>query len=359
LLPALAKVLADMTGLDIDEGAFNEELLPDYLRFRIEVVDEDGQRIAVGRALPQLQQQFGQQAQRRFMDQLGSDYQRDGETQWVFGELPRSILVKDHNGQETEAWPAIVDQNDTVGLRLFDTPEEAATEHHHGVLRLLAVRLGDKLNKMHKQHGLRARNLLAWSAAGSPETLLHDLVHSSLALVAANRPLSVRDEAAFASLLADVRAELGIVFRKQADYLDKALEVWAELSHTLDEAYFGFRPEVYNDMRGQLDDLVYEGFIGDLSPTRLAHYPRYLEAMRIRLQSVELDPQRDASRMQEVEPFWHQYLALLEQGRDYDEAMDEFRWLIEEFRVSLFAQQLGSQAKVSVQRLQSARQEIG
>ncbi len=155
-----------------------------------------------------------------------------------------------------------------------------------------------------------------------------------------------------------MRAELGIAFRRQAAFLDETLGLWGEINGTLDENYFKLRPDVFNDMRSQLDDMIYEGFLGELAPARLAHYPRYLEAMRIRLQSVEQDPQRDASRMQEVEPFWHQYLALLEEGRDYDDAMDEFRWLIEEFRVSLFAQQLGIPVKVSVQRLQKARQRI-
>ena len=91
----------------------------------------------------------------------------------------------------------------------------------------------------------------------------------------------------------------------------------------------------------------------------MEHYSRYLEAMSIRLTSVEKDPHRDAVRMKEIGPFWQQYLQLLEDGRDYDENVDEYRWLMEEFRVSLFAQQLGTRAKVSVQRLQKAWKQIG
>ncbi|MCW8925975.1 MAG: DUF3418 domain-containing protein, partial [Xanthomonadales bacterium] len=358
LLPALAAALNAMTGLEIEDGALAEESLPEYLRFRVEVVDENGRPIAVSRNLPELQDQFGQQAQRRFMDQLGGDYQRDNETGWVFGELPPSILAGDENGQETQAWPAIIDQGDAVGLRLFDTAAEASLEHHHGVLRLLTIKLGNKLRNLRKQHGVSAKGLLAWSVAGSSETLLDQLVANSLALVAGDRPVAVRDETGFESLLADVRADLGMAFRRQAAHLDRTLLLWNEINGTLDDDYFRFRPDVFNDMRSQLDDMIYDGFLGELSPARLAHYPRYLEAMQFRLQSVELDPQRDATRMQEVEPFWHQYLALLEASHDYDEAMDEFRWLIEEFRVSLFAQQLGNPVKVSVQRLKKARKKI-
>jgi ATP-dependent helicase HrpA len=141
--------------------------------------------------------------------------------------------------------------------------------------------------------------------------------------------------------------------------LDQALQAWAELNAALDDEFFNLRPDVFNDMRGQLDDMVYEGFLGELAPGRLQHYPRYLEAMRIRLRGVEQDPQRDAERMAQVEPYWRAYLDLLEQGVAYDEAMDSFRWLIEEFRVSIFAQQLGVKTKVSVERLRKARQKIG
>jgi ATP-dependent helicase HrpA len=268
------------------------------------------------------------------------------------------MLTEDGSGQSMKAWPAVVDQGDAVGLRMFDTAGEAVTEHHHGVLRLLALQLSDKLRDLRKHHGLSASGLMAWSAAGSTETLIDGLVESSLALVAGDRPSGIRDQAAFKDLLENVRAELGLLFRKQSGHLDRTLKTWSELSNTLDDAYYQHRPDVYNDMRSQLDDMVYEGFVHELSPARLAHYPRYLEAMSIRLASVEKDPHRDAARMQEIDPFWHQYLELLEQGRDYDSAVDEYRWLLEEFRVSLFAQQLGTRAKVSIQRLQKAWRKI-
>jgi ATP-dependent helicase HrpA len=281
-----------MTGMDIEADVFDESQLPDYLRFRVEVQDENGQQVAVARSLDTLQAQFGQQAQRQFMDRLGTDQQRDDERDWVFGSLPTSMLSEDDSGQSTEAWPAVIDQGEA------------------------------------KQHGLSAKSMLAWSTAGSSETLIDGLVVSSLALVAGDRPAAVRDEEAFSKLLQSVRAELGPEFRKQSGYLDKSLKLWSELSGQLDDEYFHLRPRVFNDMRSQLDDMIYEGFLHELSPARLQHYPRYLEAMQIRL------------------------------GRDYDQAMDDYRWLMEEFRVSLFAQQLGTRTKVSVQRLKKALQVV-
>jgi len=358
LLPALAKALKAMSGIEIEASAFDESQLPDYLRFRIEVIDDKQQCIAVGRDLSELKRQFGQQAKHEFMERLGSEHQRDNEQSWVFGDLPQSMLTEDGAGQSTKAWPAVVDQDNAVGLRMFDTAEEAALEHHHGVLRLLSLQLAGKLRDLRKHHGLSASGLLAWSAVGSADLLVDGLLESSLALVAGSRPARVRNETAFMGLLESVRAELGLLFRTQSGHINKTLKIWSELSNSLDDRYYKRRPDVYNDMRSQLDDMLYDGFLRELSPPRLEHYPRYLEAMRIRLQSVEKDPHRDAARMQEINPFWQQYLRLLEQGRDYDDNVDEYRWLMEEFRVSLFAQQLGTRAKVSAQRLRKAWQKI-
>ncbi len=358
LLPALATALKAMTGIDVDENAFTETQLPDYLRFRVQIIDGDGRPLAVGRNLLELQEKYGQKARRHFMDRLGSAHQRDNETEWVFGELPLSILTRDSLGHDVKAWPAVIDQGAAVGLRVFDTAGEAALEHYHGVLRLLAIKLAGKLQDMRKNHGLAAAALLAWSAAGSKELLLDGLVHSSLELAAGDRPGDVRDATAFDALQNTVRAELGLLFRQQAGYLSQSLQLWREISKRLDEAYYNKRPEVFNDMRAQLDDMLYEGFLQELSPARLEHYPRYLEAMLIRLTNVEEDPRRDAVRMKEVEPFWRRYLDLLERGREYDEAVDEYRWLLEEFRVSIFAQQLGTRARVSVKRLDEAWRKI-
>ena len=359
LLPALASVLTDISGMEIETGWFDESQLPDYLRFRIEVIDDEQRSIAVSRDLTELKQLLGQQAKQEFMERLGSDHQRDNETHWVFGELPPSMLTKDGDGQSTKAWPAVVDQDNAVGLRMFDTAEEAVLEHHHGVLRLLSLQLAGKLRDLRKHHGLSASGLLAWSAVGSADLLIDGLLENSLTLCAGNRPVGVRDKNAFDALLESVRAGFGLLFRTQAGHVNKALKIWSKLSGALDDSYYQHRPEVYNDMRSQFDDMLYEGFLHELSPSRLEHYPRYLEAMQIRLDSVENDPHRDAARMQEIGPFWQQYLQLLEEGRDYDKNVDDYRWLMEEFRVSLFAQQLGTRARVSTQRLHKAWKKIG
>ena len=111
-------------------------------------------------------------------------------------------------------------------------------------------------------------------------------------------------------------------------------------------------------MQGQLHDLVYDGFLDDLEPGRLQHYPRYLEALRLRLERLSLDPRQDQARAAEVYPWWNKYQDWLEQGHEYTSEIDSFRWLLEEYRVSQFAQQLGTREKVSSKRLAKAWKEV-
>ena len=126
----------------------------------------------------------------------------------------------------------------------------------------------------------------------------------------------------------------------------------------MDEEFARARPAVFEDMSAQLHDLLYEGFMPDLELRRFRHYPRYLEAMRFRLEKLELDPARDARLMQQLAPWWRQYLEHIARGGIYDEALDDYRWLLEEYRVSLFAQHLGTAEKTSPKRLGEAWQAV-
>jgi ATP-dependent helicase HrpA len=117
--------------------------------------------------------------------------------------------------------------------------------------------------------------------------------------------------------------------------------------------------DVSAEIGSQMEDLVYPGFLADLEPGRLAHYPRYLRGMMERLDQLEQNPQRDRQRMSLVKPWWQAYLGALEEGAPYDENMDAFRWLLEEYRISLFAQRLGTDGKVSEKRLATVWKKVG
>jgi ATP-dependent helicase HrpA len=353
LFETLADALGAESGLDLDAAQFAAASIPEHLRFRYAVLGDKGQELAVSRDLPALKERFGIRARRHFMDRQGGQWNRDGETRWTFGRLPASCQTPDG----ATAWPALVDQQDSVGLRLFDTQAEAAYSQLEGVRRLVALSLHDKLAYLHKNHGIGQPALVAWSAWGGVAELVRDLAWASLCAVVDEYALSVRDEAAFDALVRSARGALGQAFRQGANLLTDLLPQTAGLSLAIDRLPEA-REAARNDMRGQLDDLVYEGFLRDLEPGRLQHYPRYLAAMQARLDRIAVDPARDARLASEVEPYWSLYLGHIAAGGEYGPALDDFRWLLEEFRVSQYAQSLGTASKVSAKRLEIAWRKV-
>jgi ATP-dependent helicase HrpA len=198
---------------------------------------------------------------------------------------------------------------------------------------------------------------LAWSALGPVNELVQDLVDSSLAL-AAGDCWKVRDADAFAELLTRVRSRIGGESRQQADVLNDIIPRLTALQSDIAVGKKNLPAETLQDVQTQIADLIYPGFLAELEPGHLQHFPRYVTAIEERLQQAAENPKRDLLRLREVQPFQQDYQRRLDSGADYTEALDQFRWLLAEYRVSVFAQRLGTAAKVSAKRLQQAWQEV-
>ena len=145
---------------------------------------------------------------------------------------------------------------------------------------------------------------------------------------------------------------------RRASWLSDSLEAFQTINVKLERLPAGAHDDAADDMHSQLFDLVYEGFLDDLEPGRLRHYPRFLNAILVRLERLAQDPRQDQLRAAKVYPWWHKYQDWLERGHDYTLELDAFRWLLEEFRVSQFAQQLGTREKASAKRLEKAWREV-
>jgi len=353
LLAAGAKELNRMTGLDLQASSFSEQTLEPHLRMRIQVMDESGRMIAASRDLVELQQQLGMTAQREFMDRQGQGVNRDGVLSWEFESLPKQLKT----ASGATAWPALVDQQQAVGLRLFDTFEDAWQSHQGGVLRLLRLQLSDKLEWLRKHSGISRECQLAWSSQGPVVELVQDLVDSSLVL-AAGDCWAVRDAASFDVLCERVRSRIGGESRMQADVLNEVIPRLTALQSSIAAGRIRAPAASLEDIQEQITDLVYPGFLVELEAGHLQHYPRYVAAIEERLQQAADNPQRDLQRLQEIQPFQRNYQQRLDSGADYDAALDRFRWLLAEYRVSVFAQKLGTAVKVSAKRLQQAWQEV-
>ena len=350
---ALVEALTDLAGLDLAVGDFDVDAVPLHLRVRIVVTDDAGEVLADGRDLAALQERFGRKAQRAFMDREGSEWNRDGIATWPSDALPGDLPAAVETDSGATAYPALVDQGDAVGLRLFDTWDEAALSHQEGVLRLLALALADKLRWLRRKPGLNKAQLMAWSTIGETDALVEDLAWRALVDTVGEEAQFVRSGDDWDALLARTRQALGATHQALAHTLGESLETWGELNRDLATG----RPlpeEILDDLRSQLDDMIYPGFLLELEPGRCEHYPRYLQGAVLRLERARLDPGKDLRLLADLEPFWRRYLDWLDAGNEYTLELDAFRWLVAEYRVSLFAQQLGTAEKVSPKRLEVA-----
>ena len=327
---------------------FQTERLPDHLRFNIRVTGEDGKRLAESRDLASLQADLGERARKEFMARQAEEWQRDSLRE--FGDLELPEHVKTRTGHS--AWPALVDHHDSVGLRLFDDEAEARAAHQGGVHRLLMFSLADKLKYVARQHRLSPPAALAWTRVGDvasleaalAERVVHDL---------AGDAWGIRDGRALAALEAELRPKLVEHCGEAVEQLDAVITRWHEITRRLAEIGPA-QPSAEADITSQLDDLVYDGFVADISVKRLADYPRYLDGIDKRLDALEIDPRRDVQRQAEVEPWWQRYLDHLAEHAAYTAELDAYRWLLEEYRIQVFAQQVGTKGKVSAKRLEGA-----
>ncbi|MCF6263394.1 MAG: ATP-dependent RNA helicase HrpA [Xanthomonadales bacterium] len=350
LLSVLSDEFSAISGLEIVATDWDEARLDKHLRFNIQLTDKSGV-IEESRSLAELKQQFGIQARQKFMHREGREWHRDGLKEWSFGDVPGTVQTPGGS----KAWPALVDQQNAVGLRLFDNPAEAKTTQQAGITRLLLLKLTDKLKYLRKNSGLSQSAEMIYLAL-SEDTVTEP--REDLLLSVLNDLVSDFGRVSNASQFDQLAALIGKQWvpecNKLAQVFNQVMRAYQQASLQVDALLAEKFPAVWEDVNAQLDDMVYAGFLEDVDAAVLRHYPRYLEAIAIRLQRLQHDPAKDAQRMQQITPFWQRYLQWLEEEGTYTPELDNYRWLLEEFRVSLFAQELGTQQKVSIQRLEKA-----
>ena len=351
LATALAAFLKRATGVAIDAGEFAAvELAPHFL-MRYRVHDDSGRTLAAGRDLTALRAEWESRAREAFSKKTDVELTREDVTAWDFEEIPHEVRSKGN----LLAFPALVDLGDAVALRVFERRDEAAAAHLDGVLRLLRNALASELKQARRRLPISNPLALKYASLGGVDGLREDLVEGGLADLVARLDLDVRSAGAFAALHTQAARELFAGAIERLKLAEPIIEAQAELRPWLQPPLLGFARASYDDLREQLDALLAPGFLRELPPDRLAHYPRYLKAMRLRGERLRQDPAKDQQRMLQVLPYWREYLKHRAAG---DEGLGELRWLIEEWRVSLFAQELKTAEPVSAKRLAKALEAI-
>ncbi|MDH0093593.1 ATP-dependent RNA helicase HrpA [Achromobacter mucicolens] len=335
-------------------GDFKLETLPAHLFMNFRVVDEHGRMLAAGRNLAQLRAEFGKQAQATFQQLAASDTHvaqalaHENLTSWSFGPLPEIMEIK-RRGQSVIGYPALVDRGAHCDLDVFDDPDEARKHHRAGLLKLFRLGLREQVKFLEKNLTDLTRISMLYMTLGTQEELRDQIIDCALGQACLAEPWPVNEQQ-FEARRAEGKGRLGLLAQEVARLAGAVLTEYAALQRKLPQA----KPHAaaYADLQQQLGALMPKWFIRDTPYAQLSHFPRYLKAAVARIDKLRADPARDAKLVAEMAPLVTQYQrarAALKGAPD--PRLDEFRWLLEELRVALFAQELRTPMPVSVKRL--------
>jgi len=272
-------------------------------------------------------------------------------TAWTFGELPELLEVR-KAGQTLVGFPALIDRADHVEIEVFDEPDVAARKHRAGLRRLIALQIRDALKYLEKNIPDLQKMAVSYMPLGTAEELRDQSIEVALDRAFLAEPLPT-DAASFARRLEEGRGRLTLIASEVARSAATILIDYAAAVRKLKDA----RPpkDVADDIVAQLSRLMSKRFVAATPWAQLAHLPRYLKAITLRLDKLRGDPARDAQRMAELRPLEQRYLRHLADRKGViDARLEEFRWLLEELRVSFYAQELRTPQPVSVKRLEKA-----
>ncbi|MFP4904077.1 DUF3418 domain-containing protein, partial [Paraburkholderia sp. BR14261] len=269
-------------------------------------------------------------------------------TTWNFGKLPELLEIR-RGGQTLFGYPALVDRGTHCDVEVFDSPEEAARIHRAGLRRLFALQLREPIRYLERNlPGLREM-AMQFMARATQEELRDQLVELALDRACLQDPLP-DDDASFHARKDEGRGRLSLLAQEIARLVGQILAEYASLAKKLVQAKAFGAPAA--DMQAQVDALISKRFILETPYAQLVHFPRYLKGVALRIDKLRADPARDARQAAEFQPLAQQYQrALSQRGGVFDPRLSEFRWLLEELRISLFAQELRTPMPVSVKRL--------
>lgn len=363
LLPALSEQLRKQTGVDIALSDWKISELPNYLQMNFKVVDDEGELLDESRDLVQLQHKWAKQAAASFRQLPDSDFEQQGLTNWSFKDLPESITLE-QNGLEMTAYPAIVDRDDHVDLTLMDTRKQAVDFTAKGLRRLFMLAQADSIKYLRKHlPDIKTLCLHYANVPPSPfndeqqdtlltpcEQLKTDLIHVAFdrCFLLEQDPIITKQD--FEDRLEAKRSDLISIAGDLAKQVAKPLAEYHAIAKRLSDKMPLTAIYAIKEIGEQLNRLLYQGFVHHTPDSVLKRLPVYFKAVGQRLDKLVDNPTRDKQWMAEIAPHWRRYLSNVNANSTTE--FEHYRWMIEEFRVSLYAQGIKTAYPISAKRLE-------
>ncbi|MFQ3249670.1 MAG: ATP-dependent helicase HrpA [Glaciecola sp.] len=361
---ALARKLHRMTGVPISEEDFLDAELPNHLQFNFVVVDNEGHTLNIGKNLADLQGKLKGKVKETLESVATPELERQNLESWDFESLPSAFEQK-HAGFKIKAYPALVKKSNKVDIVLFDNQQEADKAHRLGVYQLIKNTVPSPLKFLQQKLPNKAKLSLYFNPFGQINILIDDIIMASIDQLVREfeqkKQTQIRDKDDFTLACDLVRENINDLALQIAN----KIEVGLTTAHNIQKQCKGNIPlNMLNNLgsiKSQLNLLVYKGFVFDFGYKRLDDWNRYVAALNQRLDKLKVDTNRDRLNQLDVDKALAKYeetkTKLLKSGGDLSQ-LDEVKWMIEEFKVSLFAQQLGTNIPISLKRISNRLSEF-
>ena len=353
LLDTLIYELRRMTGVTVEAEHWNWEQIPSHLKMTFRVVDENAKKIAESMNLDELKFNLKDRVQESISAVADDGIEQSGLHIWSFADLPQCYEQK-QRGFSVKAFPAIVDEKDAVGIKLFETEFEQSMAMQQGLRRLLLLNVPSPIKYLHEKLPNKAKLGLYFTPFGRVLDLIDDCIACAVDKLIADFGGFVWDEAGFEKLRDFVRENLNEVTVDIAQKVEQILTLTYQLNQRLKGKMDFTMAFALSDIKSQLAGLVYQGFVQKSGYDRLPDLQRYLQAIDKRIDKLAQDVNRDRAamlRVEQVQQAYQQLLAKLPKSKPISDEVAEIRYMIEELRVSLFAQQLGTKYQISDKRI--------
>ncbi|MDN7127282.1 ATP-dependent RNA helicase HrpA [Pseudidiomarina sp. 1APR75-33.1] len=354
LLEVLTEKLRRMSGVTVPADAWDAAQLPDYLKLRFVIEDEKGNSVADGRDLLALQQRLQGKVQHALREAVAEQPAARAVTDWQFGTMPE-LRERQHRGYSVKAYPALEVSKEGVRETLFDKPEQAQYSHQLALRKLLQLQLPSPVRYLQQSLSNKAKLAMYYNPWGKVDALIEDCIVAALDEFIVAQP--IRNETAFRQVVELARAELNERVTAIARQVEPCLVRSQKIRKQLKGSVALDQIQAHADIKEQLDELVYPGFVSAAGAQRLADIERYLKAIEQRLEKLPVDPNRDRLHLltlQKLTAAYKELKAKWPKGQSLPEPLVELRWMLEELRVSFFAQKLGTRYPISEKRVQQA-----
>ena len=352
-IDAMCKQLLRMSGVRVSIDDFDLSQLPKHLLMNFKVEDDNGKLVAQARDIEQLKASLQGQVTQAIRKVADSGIEKTDLTQWSFGDLPQAFKQKKGNF-EVKAFPALVDDKSSVSIKLFDDENEAIRSHQLGLQRLLLINIPSPVKHLQQTLPNKAKLAMYFNPFGQVQILLDDILSASVQQLLDEKGLDVRCESDFEQAKDWVRQELNPTAAKIALRVEEILTLYQKVKKRLKGKISLDIAFAMSDIKTQLDKLVFKGFVEACGWQRLPDMVRYLKAVDNRLDKLPVDPNRDRLHMHSIANVQQELegqLAKVPRSAATPESLLEARWMIEEYRVSCFAQILGTAYPISEKRI--------